>query len=441
MQIYYRKRGNKVMKNTVIKVKQLDKVYRLYDKPIDRLKEALAIGRKKQYHKEYYALQDINFEIEQGETIGIIGTNGSGKSTLLKIITGVLSPTAGTVEVKGKVSALLELGAGFNPEYTGIENIYLNGTMLGYSKEEVDAKIDEILAFADIGDFVYQPVKTYSSGMFVRLAFAVAINVDPEILIVDEALSVGDAAFSLKCMDKMRDFMNQGKTVIFVTHDVQTIKSFCSRAIWIERGKMMAQGDASKIVNRYTEFLFNSKYQTTQRAQSVRLSSGSALSDHKGPSISKLDPNYYKRWGDKQIEIIGLQMKNSKGQQVDTFEWNTMITVEILAVAHQTLTEECIGMGFAFRNNKALDIVTVTSIEENRGITQIDEGQEIYLKCEINNLLAPGDYSLVVNIESRKNEMPVYFDFIEGAIPFKVIGEGKFFSLIKQNVRQDLQVN
>lgn len=421
------------MEDIVIKVSNLDKVYRLYDKPIDRLKEALNIYKRK-YHKEYYALQGVDFEIARGETIGIVGTNGSGKSTLLKIITGVLNPTAGQVEVNGKISALLELGAGFNPEYTGIENIYLNGTMLGYSKEEIDQRIEKILEFADIGDFIFQPVKTYSSGMFVRLAFAVAINVEPEILIVDEALSVGDAAFALKCMDKMREFIKAGKTVIFVTHDVQTIKSFCSRAIWIEKGKLIAQGEASKVVNRYTEFLFNSKTNSTVKENTKNKATT------KG--ISKIDSNsYYKRWGERAIEIIGVQMKNARGEIVDTFEWNTVITVEILAIAKREFKDECIGIGFAFRNNKALDIVTVTSIEENGGISEIEEGKEIYIKCEINNLLAPGDYSLVVNAESRNNETPTYFDFIEGAFQFKVIGEGKFFSLVKQDVRQAMQVN
>ena len=174
-----------------IAVKNVTKIYRLYDKPIDRLKESLNPMRK-EYHKKFYALNQISFEVKKGETVGIIGTNGSGKSTILKIITGVLSPTTGEVEVVGTISALLELGAGFNMDYTGIENIYMNGTMMGFSRKEMDAKLNDILDFADIGDFVYQPVKTYSSGMFVRLAFALAINVEPEILIVDEALSVGD---------------------------------------------------------------------------------------------------------------------------------------------------------------------------------------------------------------------------------------------------------
>ena len=191
-----------------IQVQHLTKMYKLYEKPSDRLKESLGLSRKKKY-REHYALRDVNFDIEEGECVGIIGTNGSGKSTILKIITGVLSPTEGEVKVNGRISALLELGAGFNMEYTGLENIYLNGTMIGFTEEEIDARLDDILAFADIGDFVHQPVKMYSSGMFVRLAFAVAINIDPEILIVDEALSVGDVFFQAKCYHKFEEFKKE----------------------------------------------------------------------------------------------------------------------------------------------------------------------------------------------------------------------------------------
>lgn len=185
------------MDNVAIKVNNVSKIYRLYDKPTDRLKEALGFSKKKRY-KEHYALNNVSFDVKRGETVGIIGTNGSGKSTILKIITGVLNPSMGDVKIAGRISALLELGAGFNMEYTGIENIYLNATMMGFTREETDAKLQSILDFADIGDFVYQPVKTYSSGMFVRLAFAVSINIDPDILIVDEALSVGDVFFQVK---------------------------------------------------------------------------------------------------------------------------------------------------------------------------------------------------------------------------------------------------
>lgn len=235
--------------DNVISVKDLSKVYRLYDKPIDRLKESLNIFHKS-YHKEYYALNNLSFDIKRGETVGIIGINGAGKSTLLKIITGVLTPTGGNIKVKGKISALLELGAGFNMEYTGIENIYLNGTMMGFSKEEVDKKLDDILDFADIGDFVNQPVKTYSSGMFVRLAFAVAINVEPDILVIDEALSVGDVFFQQKCYKKIKELAGKS-TVLIVSHDLNAMTKFCERIIVMSAGQKVFDGEPNEAIAKY----------------------------------------------------------------------------------------------------------------------------------------------------------------------------------------------
>lgn len=235
---------------TAINIDRLTKVYKLYDKPVDRLKEAINPFRGK-YHKDFYALNDISFEVKKGETIGIIGKNGSGKSTLLKIITGILTPSAGQVRIDGRVSALLELGAGFNPEYTGIENIYLNGTIMGYGKEEMEGKLEEIIRFADIGKFIYQPVKTYSSGMFARLAFAVAINVDPDILIVDEALSVGDAFFQNKCFHRFDQFREEGKTVLFVSHDLSSVRQLCSRVLWLDQGRQAAFGGKDEVCGQY----------------------------------------------------------------------------------------------------------------------------------------------------------------------------------------------
>ena len=240
------------MSEFAIQVKHLDKMYKLYNKPSDRLKEALGM---KVPVREHYALRDVSFDVKRGETVGIIGTNGSGKSTILKIITGVLNPTGGEVTVDGRISALLELGAGFNMEYTGIENVYLNGTMMGFSKEEIDARLQDILDFADIGDFVHQPVKAYSSGMFVRLAFAVAINIDPEILIVDEVLAVGDAAFQEKCQERMHHMLENGTTLLFVSHTMATVRQLCDHAIWLNKGNVVMQGEAESVCDAYMESL------------------------------------------------------------------------------------------------------------------------------------------------------------------------------------------
>ncbi|MBQ3798241.1 MAG: ABC transporter ATP-binding protein [Butyrivibrio sp.] len=243
------------MQNDIaIEVKNLTKSYKLYDKPMDRLKDSLGLARKRKF-KEHLALNNVSLSVRKGETVGIIGTNGSGKSTILKIITGVLTPSSGEVNVDGHISALLELGAGFNLEYNGIDNIYLNGMMIGFSEEEITKRLDSILEFADIGDYVYQPVKTYSSGMFVRLAFAVAINIDPEILIVDEALSVGDVFFQAKCYHKFEEFKNQGKTILFVSHDLSSISKYCDRAVLLNQGVLLGEGTPKEMIDIYKQVL------------------------------------------------------------------------------------------------------------------------------------------------------------------------------------------
>ena len=249
--------------NIAIKVENLTKVYHLYDKPRDRFKEALHPFRKS-YHHDFFAVNDINFEIKKGETVGIIGKNGAGKSTLLKMITGVLTPKSGNIQVNGKIASLLELGAGFNPEMTGLENIYLNGTLMGFSQQEMDSKVDAILEFADIGEFISQPVKAYSSGMFARLAFSVAINAEPDVLIVDEALSVGDVFFVQKCMRFLREFMKE-RTVLFVSHDTAAVLNLCQKAILLEGGIVSAQGEPKDITERYIEKLYES-----QQGESVK---------------------------------------------------------------------------------------------------------------------------------------------------------------------------
>lgn len=240
------------METGEIRIRDLTKVYHLYEKNTDRIKETFL---KKRYSKDHYALNHIDLDIKKGESVGIVGTNGSGKSTLLKLITGVVSPSEGELKTQGKIAALLELGAGFNPEYTGLENIYLNGTMMGYTEKEMEERVPEIIEFADIGDFIYQPVKTYSSGMFARLAFSVSISVEPDILIVDEALSVGDTRFQVKCIDKMTELRDKGTTILFVTHSIEQIKRFCTRTIWIRDGQIVRDGEASIVVDLYDNYM------------------------------------------------------------------------------------------------------------------------------------------------------------------------------------------
>lgn len=305
------------MNKNAIQVEHLTKVYHLYKKPKDRLKESFSLTKKK-YHEDFYALNDISFKIQEGECYGIIGKNGSGKSTLLKIITGVLSETQGTIDIKGRISALLELGAGFNQEYTGIENIYLNGDIMGYSKEEMDERLQEIVEFADIGDHIYQPVKTYSSGMFVRLAFALAINVDPEILIVDEALSVGDAFFQLKCYKKFTDFKKQGKTILFVTHDLSSVIKYCDRVMVLNAGNQIAEGESREMVDLYKQILVD---QETEKNKSIGNSLIEGNQYHLNTQLTLNEEIL--EYGTKQAHIIELNILDEAGkpcQQIEKFQ-------------------------------------------------------------------------------------------------------------------------
>lgn len=283
-----------------IEVKNVNKVYKLYDRLRDRMKEAFGIGKK--VHKLHYALNDVNLNIYRGETVGIIGTNGSGKSTILKIITGVLTPTSGEVKVDGRISALLELGAGFNQEYNGIENIYLNGTMMGFSEKEIEEKLPSILEFADIGDYVYQPVKTYSSGMFVRLAFAVAINIEPEILIVDEALSVGDVFFQAKCYHKFEEFKQMGKTIVFVSHDLNSISKYCDRVFLLNKGNLLGTGSPKEMIDAYKRVLVG-QYE----AEGVKEDAPNVSEDALG-----INPDV-QEYGNMQAQIIEYSLVDDRG--------------------------------------------------------------------------------------------------------------------------------
>lgn len=321
------------MNDIAIKIENLSKIYKLYDKPVDRLKESLSLSRKSR-HKDYFALNNINVEIKKGEILGIVGTNGSGKSTLLKIITGVLTPTSGTLNIEGKISALLELGAGFNPEYTGIENIYLNGTMLGYTKEEMGNKLQNIIEFADIGDFIYQPVKTYSSGMFARLAFAVSINVDPDILIVDEALSVGDTRFQKKCYRKMEEF-KKTKTIILVTHDIGVISKFCDRVIWIEKGELKSTGEPLEIAKQYTAYVMQSQLvhdKIEQNGEKKEMS-----------SIMPID-GLIESYGDKKAVITGIGLfQDNENNIIQTVLPNKLTKIIIRVQYKEHIIDPIVG--------------------------------------------------------------------------------------------------
>lgn len=324
----------------VIKVDHVSKVYKIYNQPTDRFKEALGIG-KKQYHRDYYALNDLSFQVGKGEIVGIVGRNGSGKSTILKILTGVLNPSGGHVEVAGKVAALLELGAGFNMEYTGMKNIYLNAAMMRISQEEIEKRIPEILAFADIGDYINQPVKTYSSGMFVRLAFAVAINVDPDILIVDEALAVGDARFQMKCMDKFVEFVQRGKTILFVTHDVNAVKRFCNRAIWLNQGQMIMEGNTDEVTDRYLDFLKSDM--PIDEFLSLVASAAKTEAQTSDVDADNIDI----------VDIYGLRMLDSNGCEIEDIPFGQKVMLKVgYVVGDDTLVDPLLGVAIRRIDNE-----------------------------------------------------------------------------------------
>lgn len=368
------------MSEIAIQVKHLDKMYKLYNKPSDRLRETLGL---KVPVREHYALRDVNFQVERGETVGIIGTNGSGKSTILKIITGVLNPTAGEVTVNGRISALLELGAGFNMEYTGIENVYLNGTMMGFSREEVDARLQDILDFADIGDFVYQPVKSYSSGMFVRLAFAVAINIDPEILIVDEALSVGDVFFQAKCYRKFEEFKKMGRTILFVSHDLSSISRYCDRVILLNKGVKMEEGSPKQMVDMYKQLLVGQDPAKADENKEIQKENWSEQ--------FQVNPNMLE-YGSKLAEIVDFAVLDEKGLCTNTIEKGSSFQIKMKVVFHENIQEPI--MAYTFKDIKGTEITGTNTLFEKMAVEHSEAGDTCTVTFRQDMFLQGGEYLL-----------------------------------------------
>ena len=398
-------------KPAAIRVDHLTKIYKLYERPRDRFLETMGLARGKTLSRDHYALRDVSFTVHQGETIGIIGTNGSGKSTILKIISGVLSPTQGEVSVEGRISALLELGAGFNMEYTGIENIYLNGTMIGFSREEIDQKLDAILEFADIGEFVYQPVKTYSSGMFVRLAFAVAINIDPEILIVDEALSVGDVFFQAKCYRKFEDFRKMGKTILFVSHDLSSISKYCDRVILLNRGVMLTEGSPKQMVDLYKKLLVGQlDLETLQVKQAVPAhqltlpedeteDDDGATGEGVPAAVQESDwmPAFpvnpdVNEYGDRRAEITDFNIIDENGLSTNTIGKGTVCTIRMRVLFHERITDPIYA--FTITNLKGTDITGTNSLFEKASVKERTAGQTQEISFTQRMDMQGGEYML-----------------------------------------------
>ena len=406
-------------KKLAIEVDNVQKIYKLYDKPSDRMKEAFGFGKKTK-HKLHYALKGVNMKIYQGETVGIIGTNGSGKSTILKIITGVLNPTSGRVLVNGRISALLELGAGFNMEYNGIENVYLNGTMMGFSEKEIEAKLPEILSFADIGDYVYQPVKTYSSGMFVRLAFAVAINIEPEILIVDEALSVGDVFFQAKCYHKFEEFKKMGKTIVFVSHDLSSISKYCDRVYLLNQGNILGEGqyDGQESVGEETASLLDDEdlqRAAAQKADEKGTDASQASMEAKGQNPNALE------YGTKQAQIEEFYITDDRGVPTNAILKGSMFTIHMRVRFMDHIPAPIFA--FSVKNVIGVEITGTNTMIEKAFLDSVEPGEVKNVTFTQKMNLQGGEYLLSLGVTGYNQDTFEVYHRLYDALNITVVSD------------------
>ena len=417
-----------------IEVDNVQKIYKLYDKPSDRLKEAFGFGKKTK-HKLHYALKGVSMKIYQGETVGIIGTNGSGKSTILKIITGVLNPTSGRVLVNGRISALLELGAGFNMEYNGIENVYLNGTMMGFSEKEIEAKLPEILSFADIGDYVYQPVKTYSSGMFVRLAFAVAINIEPEILIVDEALSVGDVFFQAKCYHKFEEFKKMGKTIVFVSHDLSSISKYCDRVYLLNQGNILGEGSPKAMIDTYKRVLVG-QYDESENAgeesenllddedlqrAAAKKADGAAKDAAEASAEAKgQNPNALE-YGTKQAQIEEFYSTDDRGVPTNAILKGTMFTIHMKVRFMDPIPAPIFA--FSVKNVIGVEITGTNTMIEKAFLDSVEPGDVKNVTFTQKMNLQGGEYLLSLGVTGYNQDTFEVYHRLYDALNITVVSD------------------
>lgn len=433
-----------------IGVHQLAKRYQIYETPRDRLKQfvlphvqQLIGAQPKHYFSEFWALNDVSFEVKKGETVGIIGRNGSGKSTLLQMICGTLSPTQGHVEVNGRVAALLELGAGFNPEFTGRENIFMNGTLLGLSKQEIEARYDDIAAFADVGMFIDQPVKMYSSGMYVRVAFAIAASMDPSILIIDEALAVGDLAFQAKCMVRLRELMDRGTTVLFVSHDMSSVRNICSKVLWLKQGRAVAYGDPKQVVEAYVGEM---------HLEINRVSGGHPVeSALEQVSVARVEEiilqeatflDGHTRYGDGRATILNVTILNAQGMPTELLELHESYTVRVVVKANVDIERPVVG--YSARDFKGNQVVGAM----NSNFPDVEmpsfEADKVYcIDIKGTNTLTQGGYTVNIGIENmvQQNKIHQYLDVLENCRVFQSAFGPRAENIFPAMVWQDVEFN
>ena len=420
------------MSDTAIKITNLTKIYKLYGRHRDRLKDSLGLSKKASY-KEHYALKNVDMEVKVGESIGIIGVNGSGKSTILKIITGVLNATSGDVQINGRISALLELGAGFNMEYTGLENVYLNGTMMGFTKKEIDERLQDILDFADIGDFVHQPVKTYSSGMFVRLAFAVAINIDPEILIVDEALSVGDVFFQAKCYHKFEEFKKMGKTILFVSHDLTSIAKYCDRVVLLNKGVKLAEGNPKDMVNMYKKLLVHQLDEETLEDVSGKSAIGEKSSDESAwKNYFEVNPTVTD-YGERQAEIVDFAIIDQYGAYSSIIEKGSVYKVKAMVYFHETVKNPIFTI--TIKNKQGTDITGTNTMFERIETGTVNAGETRIVTYEQQMNLQGGDYLLSLGCTGYVGDNFVVYHRLYDLVSFNVLSDKNTVGFFDMNAQ------
>jgi ABC-type polysaccharide/polyol phosphate transport system ATPase subunit len=400
-----------------VDVEGVSKAYRIYAHPRDRLLEALWRGRR-QYHRDFWALRDVTFQVQPGSTLGIIGMNGSGKSTLLQVIAGIVQPTQGRVTVAGRVASLLELGAGFNPEFTGRENVMMHGAILGFPPEVMEARVPAIEAFAEIGPFIDQPVKTYSSGMFVRLAFAAAIHVDPDVLLVDEALAVGDAIFQHRCIRRIQELQEQGKTIVFVSHDVGMVKAICSETLFLDGGRVRGHGDPGEIANLYHAHIASLETGRTERSAAVRAAAGPPTS-----AVFRPDPTFDQRaslfrHGTGAARIRNVELLDADHRPLVAAEFDQEVILRVHVEYYQDAPTSILG--YLIRDKTGTNIAGSNTYEEDAPIPPRKAGQTLVVDYRHRLPLMPGTYSVTTALAYSRLSA-TYFDWIDNALVFELL--------------------
>ena len=394
-----------------LRVEKVSKQYRIYDRPGDRLTESLTRGFLRR-HKEFWALRDVDFEVEAGTTVGIVGPNGCGKSTLLQIISGTLAPTHGDVLHEGRIAALLELGAGFDPEFTGVENAFMNASLLGLTRRETEAVFPTIERFAEIGPFLHQPVKTYSSGMFVRLAFAIAASVEPDILVIDEALAVGDAVFQHRCLRRLKELHERGTTILFVSHDAAAVRALCSRALLLKAGRVVADGKPAEVLNRYQKIIMEREEayeaEAPATAQSLNLAQPSILENAK-------PLNYAYRHGDGSAEVVSAELTDSAHRAVEIVESGEPLTLRLAVRFHQEVEEPVVG--FLIKNRHGIHTYGTNTKEQEFKLGTIHRGETLEVTFAFDCWLGIDQYSISLAAHSGEGQA---YDWLDAALFFRV---------------------